>query len=306
MVHVEVTRVRKPRLGRAALLASVLGLALAGATWAWAQGAAVQEAEAATIAVSPTAAVSDVPQQLAPGYTTLSLESPADNGGTLTLYRLKGGATLEELQPALEAVDRAFGGEGDPAEAINAALELADIVVELDAEPGQSQRVGVVLAEGEYVIDHAPYAMEEGALPARSFRPVTVGGEVQAETPAADVEVEMVDFAFALPADIAAGEQLWRVRNGGEQLHHMVVFRLNEGATLNDMLAWMESEEGPPPGEPAAYVGIMSSGYSADYTLNMTPGRYVAICFMPDHLGDASGMPHFMLGMVQEFEIAGE
>lgn len=28
-------------------------------------------------------------------------------------------------------------------------------------------------------------------------------------------------------------------------------------------------------------------------------------CFMPDHLGDATGQPHFMLGMAQEFEIAG-
>jgi hypothetical protein len=24
---------------------------------------------------------------------------------------------------------------------------------------------------------------------------------------------------------------------------------------------------------------------------------FVAVCFLPDQLGDASGMPHFMLGM---------
>lgn len=282
----------------------VLALALALAVWARAQGGAVQEA--ATIAVTPTTALEDLPAQVAPGYTTFALESPADNGAIVGVYRLKDGVTLAEFQPALEAVDRAFNGEGDPVEAINAALELGDIVIDLDAEPGQSQRASVVLAEGEYVLDHAPYPMEEGALPARSYHTFTVSGEVQADTPTPDVEVRMVDFAFALPAGIGAGEQVWRVINAGEQLHHMVVLRLNEGATTQDALAWLESEDGPPPGEPAAYVGIMSPGYSADYTLDLTPGRYVAICFMPDHRGDATGQPHFMLGMVQEFEIGGE
>jgi len=305
MAHVELARVRKPKVVSVVVMGA-LTLALALSVWAWAQEGAVQEAEATAITVTPTTALEDLPQELAPGYTTFALESATDNGATLSLFRLKDGVTAEELLPALEEIDRAFAGQGDPVEAINAALELADIVADLDAEPGQSQRVSVVLAEGEYVLDYAPYPMEEGALPARSPRSITVGGEVQTETPAADVEVQMVDFAFALPAGIGAGEQLWRVRNGGEQLHHMVVLRLNEGASAQDALAWLETEEGPPPGEPAAYVGIMSPGYSADYQMDLTPGRYVAICFMPDHRGDATGQPHFMLGMIQEFEIAGE
>lgn len=305
MAHIDKTRPRRPKVVSVVVMGA-LTLVLAVTVWASAQGGAVQEGQAATVAVTPTTAPEEILQEMAPGYTTFSLESGSDNGATLTLFRLKQGVTVEELQPALEAVDRAFAGEGDPAEAINAALELADVVAELDAEPGQAQRVSLVLAEGEYVLDHAPYPMEEGALPAHSFRPFTVGGEVQAETPAADVEVEMVDFAFALPSGIGAGEQLWRVRNSGEQLHHMVIFRLNEGAGTRDVLAWLESEVGPPPGDSAGYVGIMSPGYSADYQLDLTPGRYVAICFMPDHRGDATGQPHFMLGMIQEFEIAAE
>ncbi len=305
MAHVEVTRARKPKVVSTVVIGA-LALALALAVWASAQQGAVQAAEASAMTVTHTTALEDLPRQLAPGYTTFALESAGDNGATLTVYRLKQDATPAELQPGLEGVDRALAGEGDPVEAINAALELTDIVLELDAEPGQSQRASVVLAEGEYVLAQAPYPMEEGALPARSLHGFTVSGEVQTETPAADVEVEMVDFAFTLPAGIPAGEQLWRVRNGGEQLHHMVVMRLNEGATAQDALTWLESEDGPSPGEPAAYMGILSPGYAADYRLDLTPGRYVAICFMPDHRGDATGQSHFMLGMVQEFEVTGE
>src|SRR5690554_5635431 len=268
MPQASVERARVLRLVTAWAVSALL-LALAVGPWVFAQGTTAEETTAPIIGIGPDGAVESVPQEMAPGYTRFSLETPADNGATLTLYRLKSGATLEELQPALEAVDVAFSGGGDPAEAINAALEIADIVAELDLEPGLSDGVGLVLAEGEYVLDHAPYPMEEDALPARTYRTFSVGGEVEAEAPSADVEVEMVDFAFALPADISAGQQVWRVRNTGEQLHHMVVFRLNEGATLDEMMAWMETEEGPPPGEPAAYVGIMSPGYAADYTLDM-------------------------------------
>ncbi|HZW28002.1 MAG TPA: hypothetical protein VFF08_06085, partial [Trueperaceae bacterium] len=156
MAHVELARVRKPKVVSVVVM-GVLTLALALAVWVRAQGGAVQEA--APIAVTPTTALEGLPTQVAPGYTTFALESPADNGATLTVYRLKDGATQEGFRSALEAVDRAFNGEGDPVEAINAALELGDIVVELDAEPGQSPSASVVLAEGEYLLDHAPYPM---------------------------------------------------------------------------------------------------------------------------------------------------
>lgn len=50
----------------------------------------------------------------------------------------------------------------------------------------------------------------------------------------------------------------------------------------------------------------MSPGQSNYVTLDLTPGEYVAICFMPDHRGDATDQPHFMLGMMQNFTVAGE
>jgi hypothetical protein len=69
----------------------------------------------------------------------------------------------------------------------------------------------------------------------------------------------------------------------------------------------METEgEGEPAADEAGGVGIMSSGQSNYVDLELSPGEYVAICFMPDHLGEATGQPHFMLGMMQSFTVAGE
>ena len=61
-----------------------------------------------------------------------------------------------------------------------------------------------------------------------------------------------------------------------------------------------------PLAEEAGYVGVMSPGQSNYVTLDLTPGEYVATCFVPDHRGDATGTPHFMLGMMQNFTVAGE
>lgn len=299
-----LTTFRLSNLRVALAMSAVLLLGIV-ASFAWAQGATTAEARAEVIAVSPSNPIENVPQEMVPGYAQLKLESPADNGATLTLYRLKPGATLDELRPAVEAVDVATSGQGNPSEAINAALEIGDVVAELDVAPGVSESAGVELTEGEYVLDYAAHPVEESAVPQRTFRTLTVRGEAQADAPDADVEVNMMEFAFTMPQEVSSGEQLWRVTNSGKQMHHMVIFRLNEGVTLDDMRAWLDSEDGPPPGEQAAYIGILSPGFSADYTLDLTPGHYVGICFMPDHRGDATGQPHFMLGMIQEFQVTG-
>lgn len=279
------------------LIGTVLTTVLMAGTAASAQDAAP------AVTWSSSTAGEGAPEQVAPGYTEFQIDDDGDSGYTLTVFRLEEGVTLEQFEAANAALDAAFGGGGDPTEALNAALELADAVAEVDAAPGQSATVGAVLEEGDYVLYGSPHG--EGP-PERTYRTFTVDGEPQAEAPEADVTVQMVDFAFALPPDIGPGEQTWHVLNAGQQLHHMVVFRLNEGATMDDVMSFVETEEGPPPGEQAAYVGIMSDDRGVYQTVDLVPGEYVALCFMPDHLGDATGMPHVMLGMAQAFTVAAD
>lgn len=244
-----------------------------------------------------------IPERVEPGYTEFELMNDGDETFTVAIFQLHEGVALEEFQVALEGIDAAFMDmeAGDPVAAINAALEMADVVGEFDAEPGATGRMGVVLEAGEYVMDGTP---DETGPSARVYRTFTVEGEASAEeAPEADATVQFVDFAFAMPPDILAGEQTWQVVNAGLQLHHMIVIRLNEGSTVEDVMAWLETEEGEPPGEPAAYVGILSPGRESFHTVSLEPGEHVAICFMPDHRGNATGQPHVALGMVQAFVV---
>lgn len=245
-----------------------------------------------------------LPSEMPAGYTLFTAENDTENGYSLTLFRLRDGATVEALQQALSAIDLAFGGEGDPVAAINSALELAEIHGEFEATAEAPGRMGVVLEAGNYLLDGSFFTEE--AAPERSYHAFTVSGSGAGDIPAVSQTIEMVDFAFTLPPGIGGGEQTWLVTNSGQQLHHMVVFRLNEGKTMDDFWAFMETEEGEPPGVPAAYVGILSPGRSMYVTLDLQPGTYVASCFMPDHHGAATGTPHAMLGMAQSFVIAGQ
>jgi hypothetical protein len=50
-------------------------------------------------------------------------------------------------------------------------------------------------------------------------------------------------------------------------------------------------------GGPGAY----SRGLEGYWTVTLTPGNYVLLCFVPD---PADGKPHLMKGMVREFTIS--
>jgi hypothetical protein len=72
----------------------------------------------------------------------------------------------------------------------------------------------------------------------------------------------------------------------------------------------LPEDEMPPEGfpNPAEFqdvggVAPISKDQSVSIELNLEPGAYVAICFMPDK---ETGMPHALKGMVTVFEVPAE
>ncbi len=87
-----------------------------------------------------------------------------------------------------------------------------------------------------------------------------------------------------------------RLANEGQELHHQQLIKLPEGTSSDDLLAAFAQGPGspPPPGiESAAGVSVLAPGGSGTATLNLQPGNYVMLCFVPN----AEGVPHFALGM---------
>jgi plastocyanin len=131
--------------------------------------------------------------------------------------------------------------------------------------------------------------------------------EPTATAPAAPAVVSYTatDFAFAGPDTIAPGMTEVRMVNTGAQEHHLILGRLDEGKTLADVTELMAKD---PNAEPSWLVwvggaGSVLGGDASASVSDLTPGRYVAFCFIPDM---TDGMkPHAMKGMVKEIVVAG-
>lgn len=252
------------------------------------------------------------PATLAAGYHTVTIDNRGEAPFDLSVLRSLDDASEDDVLAALAVLDEAVAQGGDLVEASNGLLDVVEVLGGQEAVPGSRSSIGIDLPEGRYFAygtdqTEPPEQGTEGDAPTApapfiaSFE-VVADGE-GASPPEVDGTVQLVDFDFALPP-IEAGPQTWHVVNRGEQLHHLILFELEEGKTMEDVESFMENPQGPPPGHEVGYVGILGPGQSNYLTLDVTAGTYVVICFLPDHAGEASGAPHFALGMMQSFTVA--
>lgn len=144
----------------------------------------------------------------------------------------------------------------------------------------------------------------------------------------AQLEVAASDYAFGgLPAELPAGPMIVGLTNIGEEVHEIAIVRINDDVDLSveELLELPEEEVD----SMTAFVGIAftfpgNTGYAV---VDLAPGRYVALCFLPEGAtpevlmeleelgvggpddtlpegGPEVGPPHFTLGMIHEFTVA--
>ena len=115
-----------------------------------------------------------------------------------------------------------------------------------------------------------------------------------------------------LPSSLPAGRTTFAFTNSGAEIHEMVVFRINDGVTetIDELLALPEEEA-------LAKVQFAGSTFAAQgvtdiETLELTRGKYVALCFVPvgttevetdDGNDEPLGPPHFTEGMQAAFTV---
>jgi len=113
---------------------------------------------------------------------------------------------------------------------------------------------------------------------------------------AAQVAVTATDYSFALDRQPAAGRTQFTMTNEGEERHVMVLFRLAEGATMEEVMA-SEGDEGID--GPELESDSAAPGETAVLTTDLEPGTYGLICYIPN----AEGTPHLALGMTAEITV---
>lgn len=260
------------------------------------------------ITIERTAEAFNVPAELPEGAVTLSFVNNTEAPLMPVVGRLNEGVSFDALMASA-------------AESPDAALAHLSLLGGTMVNPMSTLDVTYYLRPGEYaLINFASEAPE-----AYPFTVTDAEGE-GAAGPEAQIEVELLDFAFTFPLEVPAGEQTWSIINNGQQWHEMAIFRLPDDLTvaeyremLNAMMfqggpqgedpaaeateAPAEGSEGGPMGgpEPLFFFAPMNQGEQAWVNLNLEPGVYGVVCFLPDIL--ESGYPHAHLGMTQIFTV---
>lgn len=233
----------------------------------------------------------EAPGEIPAGLTTFKLVNSGPSLHHVQLVKLEQGKTADDFFAALKA------GGPPPTWATMAGGPNPP-------EAGGTSSVTLAMAPGNYVMlcfipaaDGMPHMMKG------MVRPLTVTGTARAGVaePAADLVMKLVDFDFQLSQALKAGRQTLRVENGGTQPHEVAIVRLEPGKEPVDFAKWGEHPTGPAPGKLFGGVSGIMPGTHAFVEVDLPPGDYGLICFVPDAKG---GKPHFMQGMSKRLKIS--
>ena len=194
----------------------------------------------------------------------------------------------------------------------------------------RSRKLAGLLASAALVLAAAPaWAQDESPS-----APADMGDMADMAGPT--IEVTGVDYAYVgLPTSVPAGTTL-TFKDDGTEVHEMIVVHILDETTPLEELMAMPPEDTASLSEDAGALFALP-GTSADGSITLeTPGRYVALCFVPQGMSiDAfesvgidpyqldpeadpselppeaqelfaslqSNPPHMALGMIQEFTV---
>ncbi len=138
-----------------------------------------------------------------------------------------------------------------------------------------------------------PAATTAATIPAARTLGGTVTGAQGGRPP---LVIEAGEYFFRTNGTLAAGWTMIQLHNLGVENHEASLMRLNDGATFDQFLAALKSDDedaaakiGTPVGGPGAIKG----GGTATIAVDLKAGHYALTCFIPN----ATGTPHAMLGM---------
>jgi plastocyanin len=230
------------------------------------------------------------PATISAGLTTVRLVNEGKEMHHVQLIRLDAGHTVAELMELAKTA-------GEPIPAWAKFVGGPNVHA-----PGAHSEATMVLEPGEYALvcfipsaDGVPH-IAKGMVKPLTVVPATPNSVVGT----ADVTMTLRDYAFETTPEITAGKRTVEVVNAAAQPHEVVLMRLEPGKTPQDLLAWVQTQQGPPPALPMGGTSFLSQGERNQITADFTPGEYVLLCFVPD-AGD--GRPHVAHGLVRQFTV---
>lgn len=283
------------RRGRAASPAWVLAALAASALVATGCGDEEEDtgesaAAPAQVEISAPAAEDqplEVPPSVHAGVVELTLDNTGERPADAQLIRVEGDHSAQE---ALEVLGGAQRGGPLP----DWFLAGGGVGV---TPPGETRSATQIMEPGTY------YAFNTSVRgqPAEP-EPIEVTGDpAGAELSTAPGTITASEYTFESEG-LTAGTEEITFENAGEQPHHVIAAPLEEGATLEDVERFFETEEGRPPVDFERQVdtAVVEGGDTQVVPLALDSGEYALVCFISDREG---GPPHVAKGMIATAQV---
>jgi uncharacterized cupredoxin-like copper-binding protein len=232
----------------------------------------------------------EAPDSIPAGWTTIRLVNDGMNLHHAVLVRLEGGKTLADAEAAMK-------NPGPP------PSWIVPVGGPNAPNPKSEANATVELQPGNYVMlcfvdipEKTPHFMKG------MVRPLKVTASTgPSSAPVADVVVSLADYAFTVKSGtLSSGKHVIQVVNDGPQEHELELIRLAPGKTVKDMGAWVAKPEGPPPADALGGIVGVAKGSTGFFNVELSPGNYVLLCFVPDA---KDGKAHLEHGMIKEFTV---
>jgi hypothetical protein len=238
----------------------------------------------------------DAPDSVTAGWTTFHLANDGQTLHHIQFVRLDSGKTLQDLLPALDAL---MSGKAPP------PAWLTFVGGPNAPSPGAESNATVNLDAGNYalvcLVDVPGHVAHYTKGMVHALKVTAASGTPAAE-PTADVTIALADYKFTPTGPITtAGNHTFKLVNNGPQDHEVELFRFAPGKTMKDLGEFIKgTANGPPPGDAIGGVSGGPTTRVSYFTANLTPGKYVMLCFIPDM---KDGKAHLEHGMIREFEV---
>jgi hypothetical protein len=258
----------------------------------------VEPAEAAPAnSVTITAAdfTYQLPKEIPAGPTKIVLENHGGETHQAALVRLADGATGDQFLQTLATDFQGAQRYGTFVAGPNEAAPNASSTVVTDLEPGNYLVLCLIPSP-----DGTPHVLKGMMTPLVVTEPARPARPVATSTP----KLVVKEFSFDLPEGYEGGPL--EIENRGAQAHEVVVVGLKDGVTISDIVdnsvPIFTPAKGPAPYTDVAGITPVAPGGTAHLDLDLAPGRYALLCFLPDT--SKPGTDHLHDGMATVFTVS--
>jgi hypothetical protein len=228
---------------------------------------------------------------VAAGPVTVRLRNDGNEPHQVQLGRTRGDVTPEQFMDV-------FHTQGELA-----ALQMLDWSGGVNAiAPGTTGEATSVLESGSYLmVCFVPDAQGVSHIDHRMVSSLDVGPKGDATEPVADQRVTLADYSVTMPTGFT-GHDTYEVTNDGQEPHELILLRLKDGKTFEDLAAYAAGgNKGEAPYDFAGGVSALQPGASAWTPLDLAAGSYVALCVITS---PTTMQQHVQMGMVTPFTVS--